>query len=90
MVNIFFTVNVRCSDNGIPSLSIDATITIPIKDVNEAPYYINIDDTKSLVIPENFDADYVLGTLQCFDSDQKQTFTFEIQEESKKYFKVNL
>ena len=86
----FSIVNIRCKDNGVPSLSIDTTVTIPIGNVNEKPSFINIDNKQTLSAPENLNSDYVLGALLCNDPDKGQIFTYELQGNSTKYFKVDI
>jgi len=69
-----WTLTVKVQDNGSPSLSTTATITINITDVNESP----VISPQSFTVPENSANGTVVGTVVATDPDIGQTLTFEI------------
>jgi parallel beta-helix repeat protein len=65
---------VEAEDSGIPSLSSQATVTISLIDVNEAPAISN----QSFTIVENSANGSSIGTVVATDPDAGQTKTFSI------------
>lgn len=86
----FVIVEVRCFDDGVPKLSIDTTLEVPVLDINEAPYGIKINNSSFVFLNENPIAGEDVGILQCLDPDLGQAYSYEVLGESKKYFKVCL
>lgn len=80
---------VRCFDDGVPKLSIDTTLEVPVLDINEAPYGIKINNSSFVFLNENPIAGEDVGILQCLDPDLGQAYSYEVLGESKKYFKVS-
>lgn len=69
-----FSLTVQVSDNGTPSLSNSATITINLNNVNEAPAI----SPQSLSVDENSPDGTVVGTVAASDHDAGQTLNYAI------------
>lgn len=69
-----FSLVVRATDNGTPSLSTNATITIALTDVNEAPQLL----AQTFSIAENSANGSAVGTVVASDPDAGQTLTYAI------------
>ena len=76
-VNPQFSLVVRVTDNGSPSLFTDATITITVNPAppNQAPMISN----QNFSLVENSANNTVVGTVIASDADAGQTLTYEIQ-----------
>lgn len=72
--NPTFSLVVRVTDNGLPALSDQATITISLKDVNEAPSV----DSPAFAIAENSVYGSSVGTVTATDQDAGQSLTYSI------------
>jgi VCBS repeat-containing protein len=72
--NPSFNLTVQASDNGNPSLSGTATITINLTNVNEAP----VVTPATLSIAENSAVNTPVGTVAAIDPDAGQTKSFSI------------
>lgn len=68
------TLQVRVMDNGSPSLSDVATVTVHITDVNESP----VTGLQSLTIPEHLANGTVIGTVVASDPDAGQTLNYQL------------
>ena len=79
-------VNIECTDNGKPLLSIQRSITVTLLDVNEAPTDIRLSGNHTL--PENSPVGWSLGTLSTSDPDNGQVFTFALFGQSADIFEV--
>lgn len=72
-----FKLVVRVQDSGSPSLGAQATITVKLLDVNEAPVFTS--NAFSALVPENSDAGTKVGAPLTFtDVDSLQTHVFSI------------
>lgn len=73
-----YNVNLRCRDNGKPTLSVDKTVRINVVDVNEKPYDITLSINE---VAENAGI-VTVGVLDTADPDNEktvvQTFTYDI------------
>jgi VCBS repeat-containing protein len=69
-----FSLTVRVTDNGTPSLFGSATITVNLTDVNEAP----VVSPATFSLPENSANGTVVGTVTFTDPDAGQTHIFSI------------
>jgi Raf kinase inhibitor-like YbhB/YbcL family protein len=69
-----YTLSVLVTDNGTPSLSTPATVTIGVNDVNDAPVIGN----QSFAVDENSPVGTVVGTVVASDADAGQTLTYAI------------
>lgn len=73
--NPTFSFVVRVTDNGTPSLSNQATITISLTDVNEAPQV----GSSAFSIAENSINGSSVGTVTATDQDAGQSLTYSIE-----------
>ena len=69
-----FAITLRVTDNGTPSQTSTATVTIAVNDVNEAPLV----NDQAFTVNENSAAGTVVGTVQAYDVDPGQTLTYVI------------
>ena len=69
-----FSLVVRVADNGSPSLSASATVTVSVTNVNEAPQLL----PQSFSLPESSPNGTTVGTVVASDPDAGQTFTWSI------------
>ena len=69
-----YTLVIKVQDNGAGNLSIQATFTVSLSDVNEAPAIYN----QSFSIAENSAIGTAIGTLVASDPDATQTMMFTI------------
>ena len=67
---------VRCSDDGIPSLSLDHSFVVDVVDVNDPVTGIVLTGLTSLA--ENLVVGAVVGTLSPVDEDRGQTYYFNL------------
>ncbi len=72
--NPLSTLTVTVSDDGVPSHSNSATITVALLDVNEPPTIL----PQSFSIPENSSQGTLVGTVAASDSDAGQILTYAI------------
>jgi VCBS repeat-containing protein len=70
-----YTLTVQVSDNGSPSLSSSAQITIHVTDVNEAP---TIAGGQTFSLVENSPVNTLVGTVVASDADTNDIRTYEI------------
>jgi hypothetical protein len=68
-----YSIRVRTTDAG--GLTYDGTLTVPILNVNEAPYGLTL---SSNTIPENSATGTTIGTLTGLDVDAGSTFTYSL------------
>ena len=78
----------RCSDNGHPILSIEISLTVPVVDVNERPNGILIGNSRMVSLNENPIPGESVGVLQCSDPDSGQLCSFELLGDANEYFQV--
>ncbi|XP_052104048.1 protocadherin Fat 4-like isoform X4 [Mytilus californianus] len=71
-----FTIQVKSTDSGEPSLSVTDTINIVLKDVNDPPTDVNLD---SSVIAENSPVNTVVGNVIVQDEDKNQKHNCHVQ-----------
>ncbi|VDH93394.1 protocadherin Fat 4 [Mytilus galloprovincialis] len=71
-----FTIQVKSTDSGEPSLSVTDTINIVISDVNDPPTDIHLD---SSVIAENSPVDTIVGNVIVQDEDKNQKHKCDVQ-----------
>ena len=83
-----FPVEIQCSDNGEPVLSTKTNLSVPVIDINESPDGIFIGDHKIITLNENPIPDQIIGKLGCSDPDKWQSHTYQLNGDSKIYFKV--
>ena len=88
LVNFLFPVEIQCSDNGEPVLSTKTNLSVPVIDINESPGGIFIGDHKIITLNENPIPDQIIGKLECSDPDNWQSHTYQLNGDSKIYFKV--
>src|SRR6185436_10126742 len=69
-----FTLNVTASDNGTPTVTDTAVITINVTNVNEAP----VVDDQTFTVAENTANGTTVGTIVATDPDAGQTRTFSV------------
>ncbi|MEN6494811.1 MAG: cadherin repeat domain-containing protein, partial [Thermoguttaceae bacterium] len=69
-----YTLTVKVTDSGNPAKSDEATITVTVSDVNEAPVMTD----KTFSLPENSEIDTLVGTMEVSDPDVAQQFTYSI------------
>lgn len=69
-----FNLVVRIADNGTPSLTASATVSISVTNVNEAPLF----PAKSFTLSENSANGTVVGTTTATDPDAGQSRTYSI------------
>lgn len=72
--NPTFALTVQAADNGSPSLSASATVTVNLANVNDPP----VAGPQTFAINENTAAGTVVGTVLATDQDAKQTLTYSI------------
>jgi hypothetical protein len=72
--NPVYNLTVKVEDNGIVSLSSQATISITVLDVNEAPVIAD----QTFTVPENSVAGTLVGNVVATDVDASQAKTFSI------------
>ncbi len=72
--NDLYTIEVRATDNGTPSLSASKILTIAIQNVNDAPRV----SSSIFTVDENVPSDTVIGTVDASDQDANQTLAYEI------------
>jgi hypothetical protein len=85
-VNPSFALIIKVQDNGTGSLSSQATITVSLLDVNEAPVIAN----QAFSINENSANGTLVGTVVASDPDAGQTLTYEINTgNEKEVFSIN-
>lgn len=91
-----FTVEIACTDDGSPPLTVEASVTIKVKNVNEPPTQLIIGDDQTfskgfeytVSVPENAGVDFDVGALKVVDPDNcgqvrctpKQTHSIAIVE----------
>ena len=88
-VNIF-TIQVKSNDNGKPSLSVTATFTITVLNVNERPTSVNLVPN---IVNENSARGTVVGYLTAVDPDSKdvprQKFTYSLLDDAGNRFEID-
>lgn len=70
-----YSLTVTATDNGDPSLSASAVVTIAVTNVNESPEL----DPANLAVPENSANGTSLGTVSATDPDADQSLTYAIE-----------
>jgi len=80
-----FALVIKVQDNGTGNLSSQATITVSLTDVNEAPAISN----QSFSIAENSSNGTTVGTVIAADPDAGQTKTFSIVGNTNSAFSIN-
>ena len=88
LVVFLFPVEIQCSDNGEPALSTKTSLSVPVIDINESPLGIFVGDHKIITLNENPIPDQIIGKLRCSDPDNWQSHTYQLNGDSKIYFKV--
>ena len=76
-VGSVFTVQISCTDDGSPPLTVEAPVTVQVKNVNEAPAQLIIGGRDSppdtlkyaISVPENAGVDFLVGNLKVVDPD---------------------
>ncbi|KAF0202001.1 MAG: outer membrane adhesin-like [Bacteroidetes bacterium] len=74
LTNPSFSLTVRAQDNGSPSLSAYATITISVNSVNSSP----VIEAQSFQVAEGSAVGFVIGQIEASDPDQGQQLTYTI------------
>jgi VCBS repeat-containing protein len=74
LINPSFSLSLKVQDNGTPSLSAYATITISVNSVNSAP----VIEAQSFQVAEGSAAGFVIGQIAAADPDQSQQLTYAI------------
>ncbi|XP_041351068.1 protocadherin Fat 4-like [Gigantopelta aegis] len=80
-----FTLKIRTMDSGSPPLTYVGTVHVLVKDRNDPPSNITLDNTK---IVENSAEGSVVGSLSVEDEDKNQTHTCEVINIQQVPFKV--
>lgn len=81
-------IRIVCTDDGIPSLSVEGSVFVQVKDVNEAPYDILLSGSHQ--VPEHSQIGWPVGDLTCLDPDrQGQSFTYILLGPSASVFRVS-
>ncbi|KAK7104975.1 hypothetical protein V1264_019607 [Littorina saxatilis] len=70
-----FSLTLRSTDDGTPPLSVNATVTVEVKDVNEPPTSVALDSHQ---VAENSAVDTVVGHLAVSDEDKGQQHTCQV------------
>lgn len=76
LINPHFTLVVAATDNGVPSLTSQAVISITVNPVNNAPYL----NEQSFSIAENSLSGTIVGLVTASDPDPGQTLSFAISQ----------
>jgi hypothetical protein len=79
-------VNIRCTDDGSPPLSVHHSFHVTVKDVNEPPTKIILGGKR--VVPENVRADAVIGNFSVTDQDIGQSHSYKVVGQWASAFKV--
>jgi hypothetical protein len=79
-------VNIHCSDDGNPPLSVHHSFHVAVVDVNEPPTEISLDGKR--VIPENKPVDTLIGKLGVKDPDKGQSHSYRVVGQWASAFKV--
>ena len=79
---------IQCFDNGEPVLSTKTNLSVPVKDINESPRGIFVGNYKIIQLNENPIPEQIIGKLRCSDPDKWQSHTYQLNGDSKIYFKV--
>lgn len=80
-----YDVVVRVTDSGSPPLSIDNTITVHLKDINDKPRNL---DLSSNTVFENDPAGTAVGRLSSTDEDKGQTLEYVLVDSESGKFKI--
>ncbi|WP_243057035.1 cadherin domain-containing protein [Nocardioides sp. SR21] len=73
-----YSIRVRVTDSGTPSLSTDAVLTIHVADVNEAPAAPSLDPSS---IAENKAPGALVGSLSAIDPDTGDTLSYTLLDD---------
>ncbi|KAL3873180.1 hypothetical protein ACJMK2_036328 [Sinanodonta woodiana] len=84
-----FNIILTVTDDGVPSLSLNKSLTVVIQDVNESPESIRLINNQ---VPENSGEDTVVGIFEILDPDNEvtktQTFNISLKDSAGEIFKI--
>lgn len=80
-----FTIIVRSSDSGTPSLSVTVPLNITLTDVNDQPRRLNLSNN---VVMENATKGHVVGRFYAEDEDESHVLKFSLIESDQGRFGV--
>ena len=81
-----YTITVKSTDSGSPSLSTTKSFSIKVLDVNERPTSVRLDRN---VVVENSPMNTMIGTLSTVDPDNSQTFTYTLLDGDSGRFRLD-